>query len=150
MFKRILATLDGSPLSEQVLPYASGIAGKLGADLSLLRVVVDPADQEGAREYINRVSKEKKKGDRAGVVVFGSEASIESMPNLVVDVQKIYAVVGTSRSDLAAAIRRAQRAGAGYRRVSERHRRGTHRAPWGDSRRLGRVRGASRRISSSG
>lgn len=56
MFKRILATLDGSPLSEQILPYASGIARKLGADLSLLRVVVDPADQEGAREYVETMA----------------------------------------------------------------------------------------------
>src|SRR5512138_1695189 len=43
--------------------------------------------------------------DRAGVIVFGSEASIEFTPDKAVDVQKIQAVVGTERTDLAAAIR---------------------------------------------
>jgi uncharacterized membrane protein len=61
--------------------------------------------QEAARDYVNRASKEMKKVDKAGVIVFGSEASIESSPNSAVDVQKIQAVVGTERTDLAAAIR---------------------------------------------
>ena len=43
--------------------------------------------------------------DKAGVIVFGTEASIESTPNTAVDLQKIQAVVGTERTDLAAAIR---------------------------------------------
>jgi uncharacterized membrane protein len=43
--------------------------------------------------------------DKAGVIVFGSEASIESSPNAAVDLQKVQAVVGTERTDLAAAIR---------------------------------------------
>jgi uncharacterized membrane protein len=61
--------------------------------------------QEAARAYINQVSKEKKKEDKAGVIIFGSEASIETSPNAAVDVEKIQAVVGTERTDLAAAIR---------------------------------------------
>src|SRR3989442_3518511 len=61
--------------------------------------------QEFARDYVNKASKEKKKVDKAGVIVYGSEASIESSPNSAVDVQKIQAVVGTERTDLAAAIR---------------------------------------------
>src|ERR1039457_3833223 len=61
--------------------------------------------QEAAREYVTRICKEKKKADKAGVIVFGAEASIESSPNAAVDVTKIQAVVGTERSDLAAAIR---------------------------------------------
>ena len=61
--------------------------------------------QEAAREYVNRVCKEKKREDKAGVIVFGAEASIESSPNAAVDLQKIQAVVGTERTDLAAAIR---------------------------------------------
>src|SRR3989454_7369122 len=61
--------------------------------------------QEFARDYVNKASKEKKKVDKAGVIVFGSEASIESSPNSAVDVQKIQAVVGTERTDLAAAVR---------------------------------------------
>src|SRR5207237_7955955 len=63
------------------------------------------AQQESARDYINKVSKKKETIDKGGVIVFGSEASIESAPNASVDVQKIQAVVGTERTDLAAAVR---------------------------------------------
>jgi uncharacterized membrane protein len=61
--------------------------------------------QELARDYVNKASKQMQKVDKAGVIVFGSEASIESAPNPAVDLQKIQAVVGTERTDLAAAIR---------------------------------------------
>src|SRR5882724_3260100 len=57
--------------------------------------------QEAARDYVNKASKQKNKVDKAGVIVFGSEASIETSPNAAVDVQKIQAVVGTERTDLA-------------------------------------------------
>ena len=40
--------------------------------------------QEAAREYVNRISR-RKEGDKAGVIVFGAEASIESSPNAAVD-----------------------------------------------------------------
>ena len=43
--------------------------------------------------------------DRAGVIVFGAEASIESTANAAVDVQKIQAVVPTVGTDIAGAIR---------------------------------------------
>jgi uncharacterized membrane protein len=66
---------------------------------------VPSPQQERAREYINKTSKKMQKVDKAGVIVFGSEASIESAPNAAVDLEKIQAVVGTERSDLAAAIR---------------------------------------------
>ncbi len=61
--------------------------------------------QEAARDYVNRVAKQMKHVDKAGVIVFGREASLESSPNTAVDLQKIQAVVGTERTDLAAAIR---------------------------------------------
>src|SRR5438874_4427057 len=41
--------------------------------------------QEMAREYVNRISKHKEKSDKAGVIVFGTEASIETTPNTAVD-----------------------------------------------------------------
>ncbi len=66
---------------------------------------VPSPQQEAAREYVNKTSKQMKTVDKAGVIVFGSEASIEASPNPAVDVQKIQAVVGTERTDLAAAIR---------------------------------------------
>ncbi len=66
---------------------------------------VPSPQQEKARLYINQVAKQKNKNDKAGVLVFGTGASIESTPNAAVDVQKIQAVVDTSRSDIAGAIR---------------------------------------------
>ena len=68
--------------------------------------------QEAAKDYVNRIAKEKKKEDKAGVIVFGAEASIESSPNAAVDLEKVQAVVGTERTDLAGAIREL-REGAG-------------------------------------
>jgi uncharacterized membrane protein len=65
-----------------------------------------PAEQQAAaKDYINATSKLKKNSDKVGVIVFGTDASIETTPNSAVDLQKIQAVVGTDRSDLAAAIR---------------------------------------------
>jgi uncharacterized membrane protein len=66
---------------------------------------VPSPQQEAGRDYVNKVAKRKHEQDKAGVIVFGSEASIESAPNAAVDLQKIQAVVGTERTDLAAAIR---------------------------------------------
>ncbi len=66
---------------------------------------VPSGQQEAAREYVNRAARQMHKVDKAGVIVFGSEASIESAPNPAVDLEKIQAVVGTERTDLAAAIR---------------------------------------------
>jgi uncharacterized membrane protein len=66
---------------------------------------VPGAQQDAARDYVNAASRKKKDVDKAGVIVFGTEASIESLPNRAVDLRKIQAVVGTERSDLAAAIR---------------------------------------------
>jgi hypothetical protein len=65
-----------------------------------------PSDQQDlARQYAVNSSKEKKAGDLAGVLVFGSEAAIESRPNPQLDLTKIQAVVGSQRTDIASAIR---------------------------------------------
>jgi uncharacterized membrane protein len=61
--------------------------------------------QETVKNYVNKSAAFKRNTDKAGIIVFGSEASIESMPNAAVDLQKVQAVVGTERTDLAAAIR---------------------------------------------
>jgi uncharacterized membrane protein len=66
---------------------------------------IPSAQQEGGRTFVNRTAAEKKKNDRAGVLVFGTEAAIESSANQIVDLQKINAVVGSERTDLASAIR---------------------------------------------
>ena len=66
---------------------------------------IPSAQQKQALTHINEFAAEKKKMDRGGVVVFGSEASIEFSPSAIVDVEKIQAVIGTQRSDLAGAVR---------------------------------------------
>ncbi len=66
---------------------------------------IPSTQQDAAKEIINRTAKGKKNSDKAGVIVFGSQASIESVPNPALEVGKIQAVVGTERTDLAAAIR---------------------------------------------
>ena len=66
---------------------------------------IPSAQQETAREYVNLASARKKAVDRGGVVVFGNGASIETAPNVKVNVQKIQAVIGSDRTDVASAIR---------------------------------------------
>ena len=63
------------------------------------------AQQDKARVFVNESSALKKKVDRGGVIAFGAGASIESSPNLKVDLQKVLAVVGADRTDIGAAIR---------------------------------------------
>src|SRR5438132_559978 len=61
--------------------------------------------QEAAEGLVYKISAEKKPIDKAGLIVFGAEASIDRMPNLAIGKQKIEAVVGKERTDLAGAIR---------------------------------------------
>jgi len=66
---------------------------------------VPNSQNEFALDYINRVSAVKEKEDKAGLLVFGTDAAIEFNPNSAVDLQKINAVVGKKRTDISAAIR---------------------------------------------
>lgn len=66
---------------------------------------IPTAQQDQERAYVNTISKQKKSVDKSGVIVFGSEANIETTANTAVDVEKIQAVVGTERTDIAGAIR---------------------------------------------
>ena len=61
--------------------------------------------QDLARAYVNKATTEKKKEDKAGIIVFGSEASIETTANVAVPDEKVQAVVGKDRTDIAGAIR---------------------------------------------
>jgi len=58
-----------------------------------------------AVKYVTKAVAQQKKEDRGGVLVFGTEASLESTVNEIVKLDKVTAVVGTERTDLAAAIR---------------------------------------------
>jgi uncharacterized membrane protein len=66
---------------------------------------VTSAQQEAAKAFANKSARQKKLIDQAGVIVFGSDASIERNVSSAFDLDKILAVVGTERSDLASAIR---------------------------------------------
>jgi uncharacterized membrane protein len=66
---------------------------------------IPPPQQEAARLYVSKASAEKKPIDKAGVLVFGTDAAIDTSPNSKVGDQKIQAVVGSERTDVASAIR---------------------------------------------
>jgi uncharacterized membrane protein len=66
---------------------------------------VPSPQQDLARSFVNQTARGKKANDTGGVLVFGSEAAIESRPNAQVDLRQVQAVVGTERTDIASAIR---------------------------------------------
>ncbi|HXT42429.1 MAG TPA: VWA domain-containing protein [Candidatus Angelobacter sp.] len=66
---------------------------------------IPPEQQEAARLYVSRASAQKKPVDKAGVLVFGTDAAIDTSPNSKIGDQKIQAVVGSERTDVASAIR---------------------------------------------
>jgi uncharacterized membrane protein len=66
---------------------------------------IPSAQQESARDYVTKAVARKEAPDKAGVLVFGTEASIERTVTPQLDLEKIFAVVGTERSDIAGAIR---------------------------------------------
>jgi Ca-activated chloride channel family protein len=80
---------------------------------------VPSAQQDAAKALVNKMADQKKKEDKAGVIIFGTEASIDRMPNEAIDLEKVEAVVDTQRSDLASAVRLATAAFAetGQKRI---------------------------------
>ncbi len=55
MYERIMVTVDGSPFSEEVIPYARGVAEATGARLTLLRIAEKDSTAE-AEEYLHRLA----------------------------------------------------------------------------------------------
>jgi len=66
---------------------------------------IPSGQQDAAKALVNRMAVQKQKEDKAGVIIFGTDASIDRMPNAAIDLEKVEAVVDTQRSDLASAIR---------------------------------------------
>lgn len=66
---------------------------------------IPSSQQEAAREYVNKAAELKKAVDQVGVIAFGTDASIESSVNPIIDLKKVNAVVGAERTDIASAIR---------------------------------------------
>ena len=80
---------------------------------------VPSAQQDAAKTLVNKMAEQKKKDDKAGVIIFGTDASIDRMPNEAISLEKVEAVVDTQRSDLASAVRLATAAFAetGQKRI---------------------------------
>ncbi len=66
---------------------------------------VPSRQQEDARELANLWAKNKHKKDKAGFLIFGSDAALESTATTTAEAEKIQAVVNSERSDIAGAIR---------------------------------------------
>lgn len=71
---------------------------------------VGSAGRDEARAWVQRVAKQKPPEDRAGVVVFGSDASIESSAAISLNFDKIEAIVDGERTDIGGALRLASAA----------------------------------------
>lgn len=71
MFERILVPVDGSPLSEEILPYGRGLAEATGAELALLRVVAREAERAAAQRDIDALAAEV--SAQAGTVVVADD-----------------------------------------------------------------------------
>ena len=80
---------------------------------------VPSAQQDAAKSLVNKMAEQKKKDDKAGVIIFGTDASIDRMPNEAISLEKVEAVVDSQRSDLASAVRLATAAFAetGQKRI---------------------------------
>ena len=110
-WRRWIASIIRGLVLTAIVFAISGLQWLLPVEGMNVFYVLDRSDsipepqKEQAQHYIDASAKLMKRVDKAGVIVFGAEASIESTPNIAVDLQKIQAVVGTERTDLAAAIR---------------------------------------------
>ncbi len=78
-FKRLLVTLDASPLAEQVLPYAKAISSKFMSKVALLSVPeASDSDQvaDDLKKYLKKVARDfKRKGIEVEVYVTGTDPS---------------------------------------------------------------------------
>ena len=61
--------------------------------------------QESSLRFVNEAVRHKDLKDRAGVLVFGSDAALETTASAMVDLQRINAVISPDRTDIAGAIR---------------------------------------------
>ena len=80
---------------------------------------VPSSQQEQALQWLNRAVRDKPATDRAGALVFGTDAAIEATPGLALNLSAVQAVVPTDRTDIGAAIRLATAAfpETGQRRI---------------------------------
>jgi nucleotide-binding universal stress UspA family protein len=86
MYNRIVVPVDGSTFSEEVIPYALGIAKTTGAELTLLRVVEKESKKAEAEQYVHALATR-----------FGVEGrSVSSRGNVAADVlEEVARIPGT-------------------------------------------------------
>jgi hypothetical protein len=110
-FRRRVATgLRLTVLTLLVLALAGLQFVRFNRDLAIMFVVdysdsVGPKSKETAETYIQNAIKDRKPGDRWGVVVFGREAFIDLAPGTAPTLGKIQTVPPTEFTDISAAIR---------------------------------------------
>lgn len=110
-WRRLLATGLRLVVATGIILALAGFQWRKPIDALNVFFVLDqsqslpPVQQENALQWANQVAKEKKEQDRGGVIVFGSDASIETAMSPIVDIAKTHAVVANDRTDLGAAIR---------------------------------------------
>ena len=66
---------------------------------------IPSVQQETALRYVNDAVKRKETRDNAGVLVFASDAALETTASSMLDLRRINAVVAPERTDIASAIR---------------------------------------------
>lgn len=98
----ILACLVGALAGAQWLRSQDGLSVFFLLDRS---DSIPAGQQEAARDWVQKVVRSKPAKDRAGVVVFGAEASIERTAGSALNLQKVFAVVDSQRTDIASAVR---------------------------------------------
>ena len=109
--RKLLALALRTVVTLFILLAIAGLQWRLPIEGMNVFFVLDRSDsvptpqQDGAKTLVNRMAAQKKKDDKAGVIVFGTDASIDRLPNEKLDLQKVEAVVETQRSDLAAGLR---------------------------------------------
>lgn len=65
---------------------------------------IPKAKQDAAIRYINASLKEMKGNQKAGVIVFGADASVEFAPSRINKIDRIYSVPDTSNTDISQAL----------------------------------------------
>jgi uncharacterized membrane protein len=112
-FRRWLAFLLRIVIVTALVLAIAGLQWKEPLEGVNVMFVLDRSDslpspqQEAAFKYAQRISAEKKKEDRVGFLVFGSDAALEATVSSTIDPkkEKIFAVVSSDRTDIAGAVR---------------------------------------------
>lgn len=66
---------------------------------------IPSGQQEQARDLANRWARNKQEADKAGFLVFGTDAALETTATAIAEAEKIQAVVNAERTDIGGAIR---------------------------------------------